>query len=811
MAPISSAGGGFASAIKTGRWPELEPATLDHIASLHEAWSRQLTHAAETSDTQYRQEFSELLKGQTGDALQTSLGKNVHGWLNDAAAHQNAATAVHHAADYLRGLQSDLTAIINAGEPEYDNAVNHHDPAAATAILAKAEGEVNAAVTHAVGRIHSALNGAFGTAPASTTNGGAQPGPQTPAALTSYETQNAAGNPSTGQQNRSEIGRSNSHPGAGGANSGSAQANPNGISPSATSIGGQGEPAVANGAFGHQDLGQGQIPPVTQSPAVVSAMPVASGGSTPVSSAPVGGGASAPVSSSGAGQGSMSASPTPATSSAPASTGPSSAAATSSSGGDGPGASPGTAVAPSGSGSGSSVASGIGTSGALPSAMVPPQLSAAPAQSAAAAFAPPPGIADPASTGTASNLSSAPTMGAVSGSDGGAGAVSAGAAGGGTMPTPSAAGPLAPYSPPGVGPLSSTAPPSIPAAPLGSAPSGPAAGGVAPLIAGGGAADRSAGTPTKRVNADLVLAQTVLGGLAKACPARPISWAVSVLRTPVGPQTLIAGSVGGGAYLPPEISMPSTVGLAVLDPALPIGWAAAWMGWQSPLDIVVDHYERLTKDVVGVTVSAMTTSELWPTRPDCGGDFLAVRHEELVMSSAAPLVGGHRLTAADPALAARLTALDRGGDVTNFVAAQLTRAVWTAAAQPDDTGLPVAVQEDADILGLVAGGAARREHWDSYRRDVERRADGAVVMPEIHAPRDADDSPGSVTARMWYRHYYARGRIAEMVACWASQPVSLLDIAYCGVAAGFSAQIAAVVTELEMRLPELTGVAGGTR
>jgi hypothetical protein len=298
--------------------------------------------------------------------------------------------------------------------------------------------------------------------------------------------------------------------------------------------------------------------------------------------------------------------------------------------------------------------------------------------------------------------------------------------------------------------------------------------------------------------------------LVKACPARPIFWAVSVLRTPVGPQTLIAGSVGGGAYLPPEVSVPSTVQLAVLDPALPSGWAAAWMGWQSPLAILVDHYERVAKVVAGVMVSAMATSELWPSPPDCGGDFSALRHEEVLTSTASPLVGGHRLTATDPALAARLTALDRGGDITNFVAAQLTRAVWTAAAQPDGTGLPIAVKEDADILELVATSAATPEHWDNYRREVERRADGAVMMPEIHAPRDADDSPASVTARMWYRHYYARGRIAEMVTCWASQPVSILDIAYCGVAAGFGAMIAAVVTELEKRLQKSPGPTSGT-
>jgi hypothetical protein len=373
-------------------------------------------------------------------------------------------------------------------------------------------------------------------------------------------------------------------------------------------------------------------------------------------------------------------------------------------------------------------------------------------------------------------------------------------------PTP---GPMAPYSPPGAGSSAPTPSATTAASPLApAAAAGGAAGGAGAMMAGSLGARKGA-TPTKQVNPDVESAQRVLAGLVKACPTRPIFWAVSVLRTPVGPQTLIAGSVGGGAYLPAEVSVPSSARLAVLDPSLPSDWAAEWMGWQSPLAILVDHYERVAQAVAGVTVSAMTTSELWPNTPECGGDFSAVRHEELVTSASAPLVGGHRLTATDPALAARLKALDRGGDITNFVAAQVTRAAWIAGSQPDATGMPIAVKEDADLLGLVAQGAATREHWENYHRDVERRDDGAVMMPEIHAPRDADDSPASATARMWYRHYYARGRIAEMVTTWESQPVSVLDIAYCGVAAGFGAVITAVVTELEKQLAQPPGPTGG--
>lgn len=532
--------------------------------------------------------------------------------------------------------------------------------------------------------------------------------------------------------------------------------------------------------------------------AAASGEPVAASTGTSAVSAPAAGaaaGSGAPAASSAAGS----------------AAGQASGSASSAAAGAAPAAADASSAASSGA-SGSGVASGLGAPAALSSAMVPPQALGSRAQPGTAGSAR--GKDDPATGGAASNLSAPPATEAVSGAGGGGagsagGGVGVGGGGGGMMPV--APGPMAPYSPPGAGGLSSSAlPVSAPPASLGpAAPVGAAAGGAGAMIAAS-RADRSTAAAAKQVNPDLVSAQQVLGGLVKACPARPIFWAVSVLRTPVGPQTLIAGSVGGGAYLPPEVSLPSTVRLAVLDPALPPGWAAAWMGWQSPLAILVDHHELVSKAVAGVRVSAMVTSELWPSRPDCGGDFLAISHEELVASSAPPLVGGHRLSATDPALAARLTALDRGGDTTKFIAAQLTRAVWVAGAAPDDTGSPIAVNEDADILGLVAEGTVKPEHWDDYQRDVQRRADGAVLLPEVHAPRDADDSAGSATARMWYRHYYARGRIAEMVTCWASQPVSIRDIAYCGVAAGFGAAIAAVVTELEKQLGNPPGSTGGT-
>jgi hypothetical protein len=748
-------GGGVIASAVAPYWPELDPSTLDSIAQLHQDWATQLDHAANMSDNS-RPQFK--LQGLSGDTLQTELSNIANQWRHDADEHKSAAKAVGAAARDLGDLRNELNNIIVVDEHAYQAAIeavkkNPNARPTPDEVLHSATTAANRAATHYAGLIHQALTGSFGTdpGPPNNSNGGGN------IVLMSFQ-------PGGGQ----------GITGLGGIPTGS------GV-PAVGAVDGQ--PVVEPSPVG-TPVGSGGS-------AASSGTPVGSGGSAASSGTPVGSGG--PATSSGTPVGSGG----PATSSGTpvGSGGPTPVFSGTSKSGQNSDQSSGGATTPAGDGSGSGVTSGMG-----PSTTQPAPLFGGQAQ---------PGAGGLAHGMGAGGILAPPPPGAVAGSDGGGTAVS----GGGMMPMSPAAGPLAPYSPPGAGSSSSTPAAPTPAAQSGSSPTGPAAGGAAgagAVIAASRAAKARGAAPTKRVNPDVDSARRVLAGLVKACPTRPIFWAVSVLRTPVGPQTLIAGSVGGGGYLPPEVSVPSTIRLAVLDPALPSDWATAWMGWQSPLAILVDHYERIAKVVAGVTVSAMVTSELWPSPPGCGDDFLAVRHEELVTSTVPPLSGGHRLTATDPALAARVTALDRGGDITTLVGAQLTRAIWVAAAQPDDTGLPIAVKEDADILGLVAEGAAGREQWDDYRRDVERRGDGAVMMPEIHAPRDADDSPGSVTARMWYRHYYARGRIAEMVTCWESPPISLRDIAYCGVSAGFGAVIGAVVTELEKRLPESPGPAGGT-
>ncbi|KDE96860.1 hypothetical protein Y900_029960 [Mycolicibacterium aromaticivorans JS19b1 = JCM 16368] len=312
---------------------------------------------------------------------------------------------------------------------------------------------------------------------------------------------------------------------------------------------------------------------------------------------------------------------------------------------------------------------------------------------------------------------------------------------------------------------------------------------------------------TNEVNPDMLLAQRVLGGLVRGCedwPA-PIAWAVGVVKTPVGSQVVIASSLGGGAYVPSTVFLPATARLAVADPALPFGMSQRWMGCQKPSKILLDHFEQLSKRVAGVMISAMVTTELWPQEPAGVGDFLGVQHRQaLSMVSVAPTLDGahqHRLTALDPGLAQRVSALYQGGrEVALYAAAQLTAAVIQAAAQPDATGDKLVTDDEVNILQSVQRGSANAMSWKLYDELADRRFDGALVSPDSHAPIDHDGSELTEALTLWYRHYYHAGRVVEMVRAWKVSPPSLADIAYCGVQAGFGSVVTSMVGAIEQQV-----------
>lgn len=378
-----------------------------------------------------------------------------------------------------------------------------------------------------------------------------------------------------------------------------------------------------------------------------------------------------------------------------------------------------------------------------------------------------------------------------------------------------AAQPLAPYSAPGAGAAGGSGAPTAPAGGGGSGQSAP--GGVAP--GGGGAATPPimAGNPgssagmaalagsSSDVNPDLLTAQRVLGELVRGSEESGVlaSWAVSVLRDPFGPHIVVANSIGGSWYLPPRVYLPTAARLAVNDPALPAGWASDWMGCQKPSRILVDHFERLSKLVGGLSVSAMVTTELWAEPPACANDFRCVEHKDaLKLVSEAPELDGahrHRLAVMDQGWAQRIKAFDRGGEVSDWAARVLTDAVFTAAKVPDDTGLRLVTTDDENMWDAVKGRAADVGVWNTYDVAADASDNGAAVWPDRYSE-----------TVMWYRHYYRRGRVIELLRCWKTRPPDLSEVTYCALMGWFGPVIAPVLATIEQRISGRGGDDDGT-
>lgn len=317
--------------------------------------------------------------------------------------------------------------------------------------------------------------------------------------------------------------------------------------------------------------------------------------------------------------------------------------------------------------------------------------------------------------------------------------------------------------------------------------------------------------PERDPNPDLAVAKRVLTGLILGTAEAPdpvvVDWAVSVLNTSMGKQVVIASSMGNGGYVPATVALPADARLAVADRALPMGWAALFTGWPSPVDVLVAHSEKVAERLAGVSISAIAATNSGQAsayRPPGVADYLTVSLADVLKDGGAvPVFGGgyqHRMASVDPDLAQRLSMVDRGGDASTQLASQITVAVVRAAQEESlHTGTTLVAAADVDLLRALGGGAVI--DWADHYQGVCRRENNAMFYPSIKAaPRDLDESLTSINTRAVYHHYYRMGRLVELVRCWQHSPPSVLHIAYCATTAGFGATVAAVTAAWEQHL-----------
>lgn len=786
----------FAHAIKDGRRPpDSLWQHLDDWYDFHTGMHQDLNEAIERSKNFYAPQFAQALQGQAGDALQAKLRESHQLWGTHADSHQGAGLAAYQASGIVQNAQSEIDRIAEDGEREFHDAVQRRDPLGALQVWRTYSGQADDVVARTAPKVTSVIQAAGFDIPLDTP-------------------------PKPGDGNRTDSGNKkpevkpvkNEHHPDGAHTDGQPGDGSDGTHNDL--VGNDGNPLPG------QPLGYGTRTDMPLQPGQSPFMPANLGSGGGGLGSGGGGGSQMPSLGSGlpsqmSGMGGMGGGSPMGGLGAP--TSPASAMP------QAPAASPGAAspLANASSSFQSGLASGMGASGGMGSAPPPVQ-----PQQPMAATQPP--VAAPSSAGMgpagvpASSSWSGPADSAGATSGHGASGTGGLSGGGGAMMPPSgmAAQPLAPYSPPGAGAAGGGSP-SAPTTPAGGgsagqgAPSGGAgaAGGPAgppPMLTGnpGSSAAMSAlaGSSTDG-NPDLLTAQRVLGELVRGSEdsSALVLWAVAVLRSPVGSHIVVANNVGGGGYLPQQVYLPTTVRLAVSDPSLPIGWADVWMGCQKPSKILVDYFDRLRKVIAGVSVSALVTTELWAEPPqEFGGDFLGIEHRDaLRLVSEAPKLDAahlHRLAVVDPGLAQRVNSLDRGGDVSARCAAVLTGVLFQAATNPDGTGAALVEKADADILQAVSNGTVNPETWAAYDREVDQRHGSAVLWPQQHAPSDNDGSAVAQASILWYAHYYRIGRMIELIRCWKSRPPRLVEVAYCGVMAGFGPTVVDAIGAMEQQL-----------
>ena len=847
--------GPAAQALVWDVWPQTSESALENLADHHEGLKSAWNDHGDATKTRMLVQ-GEHLRGAAGDAHQEAMQTHA-GFAYDASDyHKGISTSVRAYYSATVEFKFHLTRLADEAEPVWQRAIASRVPGALQAVYDKYRGQV--------AEIHATALGRLAEAPA-------QPGPPAPPAhgkpaqavdskkkLPGNEKESPAVDEkkklpesSSGKEQAVEAETGDRSA----ADSSNAADAPYKLPEDRT---------TANASdFNHAEANAAAVSPATDTSSsaiptqsVVQQMPAVGQAASGLGGGSAGGGSGL---GGGAGSlGSLTSGLRPASSATSgAGTGLRAAGVASPSGFTGAGAaagSAGAAVSPSAMGAspfgaplggaatssfGAGLSSGLGGPGAVSPAV--PARSALPfaGQQVAAAAGPVSGSLSGTPAGLATGAAGVAVVDAAAPVSGGGAVASAppmmgpmplgaaaagGAAGAGGA---AAAQPLAPYSAPGggagAGVSSSTVPAGGGAQPgAAGAAAGPSgAGGTAPpVMAGAGSSGSAAGLAASQQdgNPDLAAAVRVLADVVRGTQAsgelQVISWAVGVLRTPVGPQMVLANSVGGGAYIPARVFVPATARMAVLDPALPMGWADDFMGCQSPLRILAAHAERLSEFVAGVSVSAVATSEPYPRRRPETGDFAMIATKDILETPGEParMDGAHlhRLAVVDPGLARRVGAVDRGGEFTTFASAHITRAVMEVAFAADETGQPLAGREDGEILERVNAGTADDAAWQAWQAHVRGRDGGAVLLPEIHAPQDVDDSAASVQSRMFYRRFYRMGRVAELVQCWRVRPVSLADLVYCGVAAGAGGQVGAVLAALEQQLATRNAVAGRT-
>ncbi|NNH69483.1 hypothetical protein HLB23_06300 [Nocardia uniformis] len=257
-----------------------------------------------------------------------------------------------------------------------------------------------------------------------------------------------------------------------------------------------------------------------------------------------------------------------------------------------------------------------------------------------------------------------------------------------------------------------------------------------------GAAMSAAAAPTfivgDRVDGDLVLAQTLLGGILAAVgpDVLGLDWAVATLRGPGGLSAFVTSNEGRG-WLPTGLFLPREVSLPwVWTEADRVG--AAWEGVADPARVLVE-FGTAWGARSGGHLSALASSTVL-------GDDLRTPLREVPMAASVPPSDRWDLRTPAPGLTDRLGTvgspdlLARANRVPTEVFARCTELAWDAHTRVGATTTPcteasLARETRQHVLTLLRGGdPVPAELWGELR-DADDLLVAAMLSRRITAGR----------------------------------------------------------------------------
>ncbi|ABM14518.1 hypothetical protein [Mycolicibacterium vanbaalenii] len=359
--------------------------------------------------------------------------------------------------------------------------------------------------------------------------------------------------------------------------------------------------------------------------------------------------------------------------------------------------------------------------------------------------------------------------------------------------------------PPGsMGPPAGPFPPPAATVPAGALAAGSNAPSTAPPAAAAGAgptlipasvvaAGQTAAARERRESADAAAAKELVWKLQHASYMAGnylTGWAVGVLRSPSGTETVITSN-DGASYIPAGVFVPRSVRVLATDPLVKDSFRKLWFGWSDPARVLVEYAQQRAEWGWRLVAAASTLPT--PALRDAG-----VEHPPACTRETNPLLQPgvqvpapvlddmhvHRLAVLWPEVYPRLLrVMDADPICQDRIVSGVSAALMAAATtQAQAVEIPNALRH----IWVARGGDREpsTQQWAKYNEEAQTFNGTTAMSRPAFMTGGAGHPRGSGEELANYRAHWLVARAAEHIGGWANRPLPLPDMCYAAAATG---------------------------